>query len=53
VVSSAKCLGLNSFAELTTPAAPISEGINILDASSTQNHRLAIANPQFAAITLQ
>jgi len=28
VVSSAKCLGLNSFAELTTPAAPISERIH-------------------------
>jgi len=30
VVSSAKCLGLNSFAELTTPAAPISERIHLL-----------------------
>src|SRR5215510_5514758 len=30
VVSSAKCLGLNSFAELTTPAAPISERIHFI-----------------------
>jgi len=35
VVSSAKCLGLNSFAELTTPAAPISERIHFIDGAST------------------
>jgi len=35
VVSSAKCLGLNNFAELTTPAAPISEGIHFIDGAST------------------
>jgi len=35
VVSSAKCLGLNNFAELTTPAAPISERIHFMDGAST------------------
>src|SRR5206468_10359479 len=35
VISSAKCLGLNSFAELTTPAAPISERIHFMDGAST------------------
>ena len=35
VVSSAKRLGLNSFAELTTPAAPISERIHLIDGAST------------------
>src|SRR5437667_8596987 len=35
VVSSAKCLGMNSFAELTTPAAPISERIHLIDGAST------------------
>jgi len=35
VVSSAKCLGLSSFAELTTPAAPISERIYFIDGAST------------------
>src|SRR5437667_517414 len=35
VVSSAKCLELNSFAELTTPAAPISERIHFIDGAST------------------
>src|SRR5437667_9281275 len=35
VVSSAKCSGLNRFAELTTPAAPISERIHFIDGTST------------------
>jgi len=35
VVSSAKCLGLNNFAELTTPAAPISERIHFINGAST------------------
>src|SRR5262249_16568968 len=35
VVGSAKCLGLNSFAELTTPAAPISERIHFIVCAST------------------
>src|SRR5262249_55786798 len=34
VVSSAKCLGLHSFAALTTPAAPISERIHFIDGAS-------------------
>jgi hypothetical protein len=31
----------------------LAEGINILDASCARNHRLAIADPQFADIALQ
>src|SRR5215831_6820507 len=34
VVSSAKCLGLNSFAELTTPSAPISERVHFIDGAA-------------------
>jgi len=35
VVSSAKSSGLNSFAELTTPAAPLAERIHFIHGAST------------------
>ena len=49
VVSPAKCLGLNSFAELTTPATPISEPIHFIDGSSTPPLRGGEYIPHFAA----
>src|SRR5436309_3330452 len=50
VVSSAKCLGLNSFAELTTPAAPISERIHFIDGAPIPRLRGAEYSAPFLSI---
>src|SRR5262249_25986632 len=52
VVSSAKCLGLNSFAELTTPSAPISERIHLIDGASTPPLRGGEYLPHFSALPI-